>query len=745
MSTVPSGCVRSRFQLTLFVRSLAITILAACAAMAPRADAFDFQDGRLQIHGYFEQTIRGMSEDFSWADDLDLAQWYNILSIETEYDFAPDGWGPFDVLSGFARLEVRYDCVWTRACGMFPSANAFGDRVAHLPGYKTNGHRSGMSGSAFIGDQVAYGTDPSQAKLADIGRFTALRYQPVLEPRDSEKNPAGVDRAVLTKQNPRQPAGSEQVDGLVGLFAIGGQNGIFEANGDVEYTSGLNAAGNIEFGTINDDPAYFYFSGQTRCRFGSRKVPGGANGVGSQLIGPIDPRCKVDPSGALLGKPNPFNPADPIPIIVNSATGEVKGGTAELPGRPAAQLAQSQAPRNGVSRGVYYPSGAFSRFLQEGKDGDFNQNFSASDLAWNRGGSQEDEKEFKEGYLDMEFFDSRLWVRAGRQNIVWGKTELFRTTDQFNPVDLALASLPSLEESRIALWSVRGVWSFYDIGPLEDVRLELAANLADIEPADIGQCGEPFTALVACNKRTALWAHGLTGYALAGERTPPSWWDSSSGMEYGARVEFRTGRFSFQVSDYFGYDDFPYVERINAYERNIDPNTGRPRRVNARTPCTTGYQAGCLPIQSNFTIGPEDPNVADPARNDGSFAANPALATEESRESVIQDQPVNQQLFAMICATSIGFQELDRGSCAQSIFNSNVDAVTEVVLDPSTRHQGGTASRTSWPGTRAQHGPPRRSSPGRPSRWCRSTKIRATASSRTTRAAARRSRRARRC
>ena len=51
-------------------------------------------------------------------------------------------------------------------------------------------------------------------------------------------------------------------------------------------------------------------------------------------------------------------------------------------------------------------------------------------------------------------FDSRLWVRVGYQTIVWGKTELFRNQDQFNPQDLALASLPELEESRISLWAV---------------------------------------------------------------------------------------------------------------------------------------------------------------------------------------------------------------------------------------------------------------------------------------------------
>ena len=29
----------------------------------------------------------------------------------------PDGWGPFDSISAFARIEVRYDCVWT-GCGL---------------------------------------------------------------------------------------------------------------------------------------------------------------------------------------------------------------------------------------------------------------------------------------------------------------------------------------------------------------------------------------------------------------------------------------------------------------------------------------------------------------------------------------------------------------------------------------------------------------------------------------------------
>ena len=40
----------------------------------------------------------------------------------------------------------------------------------------------------------------------------------------------------------------------------------------------------------------------------------------------------------------------------------------------------------------------------------------------------------------------------------------------------ALATLPELEEARIPLWSVRGVYSFWEVGPLQDLRLEVAVN-----------------------------------------------------------------------------------------------------------------------------------------------------------------------------------------------------------------------------------------------------------------------------
>ena len=77
--------------------------------------ALEAFDGRLQAHGFVEIQMRALSDRL--ADDLYLSQWYNVLNVEFEADIAPDGFGPFDLVSAFVRVEGRYDCVYSRGCG----------------------------------------------------------------------------------------------------------------------------------------------------------------------------------------------------------------------------------------------------------------------------------------------------------------------------------------------------------------------------------------------------------------------------------------------------------------------------------------------------------------------------------------------------------------------------------------------------------------------------------------------------
>jgi hypothetical protein len=376
------------------------------------------------------------------------------------------------------------------------------------------------------------------------------------------------------------------------------------------------------------------------CRFGIQARQGSADLVETRTL-PHTPGCTVRPTAAIANRANPLRPGD-----FNETTGTF--GSGALPLRPAPRVPFTGLLGDGsVAKGLWLPNPELAQMLRNDEFDDFDQNFRQDQLAWNRGASQQDEYELKEAYFDIELFDSRLWLRIGKQNIVWGKTELFRTTDQFNPQDLALASLPSLEESRIALWAVRAVWSFYNVGPFEDVRFEVAMNYDQFEPADLGRCGEPYAPLPVCDKTAGLIAHGFSGFAIAGEIKPPNPWNSWKGIEVGGRLEWRYDRFSFAVTDFYGYNDGAYADPLFSYSRNVDPRTGRPRQGMSTGSCKTGREPACL-----------------------------------TPDNALAHHSVNQTQFHFICATSIGLTSLDPTACGQTLFNSQKVSVEGSGLAP---------------------------------------------------------------
>jgi hypothetical protein len=286
--------------------------------------------------------------------------------------------------------------------------------------------------------------------------------------------------------------------------------------------------------------------------------------------------------------------------------------------------------------GLWVPHKELRERLEDIDDDGDAFNLRERELRWNHGAGQ-DEKELKELFLDLELFDGRLFLRLGKQSIVWGKTELFRSQDQFNPQDVGLSTLPSLEESRIALWSARAIWSFYQVGPLEDVRLELAAVYDDFQPIDAGTCGEPYAVFLVCAASNGFFSHAFSGLGVAGVDLPPDPWDDAHGIELGARLEWRYGRFSFALTDFWGYSDVPTVHRFASYERKVDLETGRPLDVDGRP-----------------------------------FALHqPALLEEQA----LMRHPLNRQLFDLACSLSKGvagqfIAELAE-DCALSVFQNN--------------------------------------------------------------------------
>jgi hypothetical protein len=674
-------------------------LLAATVLSSPRsAGAFEFFDGRLQIHGFGEAIIRTLNNNFEY--DYDLSQMQFVLNLEAELDISPEGFGPFSAMSAYARVEVRYDCVWRKACYLAPnSVDHLGDRIRGLPNWRTDGRESQFTGTTF--------GDPTAAKYH--GGIGSHRSREVTTVMDSIFKGAyeskGPDRILGTKDDP-----APLILGKYGHYKI-------SANKVRGPINGEGIAWELPWrpeDQLPEGPGLFRFKPNAlsplepaqscqvsdvqsvSCKLGWQKVSTLVSGstVGFRGAGPGG--TTFSPQGA--GWPEPAGiplGAQPRDIALNIEALQYYRPWPLTPVRDAGNLSKTEAS------GLYFPSAAFQKYLRTEDQSPFDQNFSQSQLSWNHGASQQDERELKEAYLDVEMADGALWLRIGKQNIVWAKTDVFRVADKINPQDVGLATLPSLEESRIALWAVRAVYSFYDVGPLQDVRLELAAIVDEFEAVDVGRCGEPYSPRPVFGKCLGIFAHSATGLGLAGETRPPNWWDSAKGMEFGGRLEWRWKRFSFALMDYYGFDDFPRVDVINKYSRNVDPYTGRPRwgMTTERCDPSHGVNKGCLgtvitspyPAAEMAGFVPNGANSANTSSTwgRGGFAPpgdGPGRKSEvqntrilEARKRASQDSnlrdiltnhPSNQSFFHFACAASIGFTDLAPTECGFSIFGS---------------------------------------------------------------------------
>jgi len=716
----------------------AASIAAIALGVFPtRSEALEFFDGRIQAHGFAEMQIRVLDEQF--GDNLDLAQWYNVVNLEVEVDILPDGWGPIDLLQAYVRVEGRYDCVWKRGCGMFRSVNTYGDRAKRLPDRLSDGATQDYAGvlktgrtnrdnphndvQTFNGDRRADGSViPNRGafnlwRLRDIEgadnipntnddpfRYTMSDYLDFVFTSTGHR---GADGGILQKSvlGPWLPKNSVDANAALRDKAnpFRGRLTPSPGGGDPGFTRWHSAdpivnagsmlppdAGNPFFGSYDEvdpfpeelleflPPDLVVPGTQTP---GTFLLSNGAEVVLTEGTADNYPNKGTHPFGGDYTGVSPCVVPGTNKAAIQEALGiepgcvpftnvRVTGGTSELPLRPApdvSHLAKVTGARD--AQGLYVPSQGLIRFYENSNFDSLDINFDESDLAWNRGASQQDTKELKEAYVETSFFEDRLWMRLGLQQIVWGKTELFRTTDQFNPQDLGLSTLPSLEESRIATNSARFIYSLYDVGPLQDVRLEFAMNFDKVEPADLGACGEAYAVPGACDISAAAFTHGYLGAGIAGSDRPPNPWNDPDGLEFGARIEWRWDRFSFALTDFYGYDDFPTFESFMSFERHSDIETGRPliTRFNPGNP--RGNCANALVMDSRdqnsvtaLGIGtdPDCLGFGTPLTNPGSL------------NNALEWHSANQQAFAWLCSATLGITpELDTRACAVNLFNSS--------------------------------------------------------------------------
>ncbi|HTO06085.1 MAG TPA: hypothetical protein VMR86_03435 [Myxococcota bacterium] len=300
--------------------------------------------------------------------------------------------------------------------------------------------------------------------------------------------------------------------------------------------------------------------------------------------------------------------------------------------------------------------------------------FTEDELQWNHGASQ-DEGEFAEGYLEFEMADSQIFARVGKLIVIWGKTELFRNQDRNNPLDIGNGLFGPLEEQRVGQWAADVTISpemFMRVGPVEDLRLELLWIFDQFTPTDLGKCGEGGAVDLICLKSFGAMASGLAAIGLAGERRPDKDYNGLATWDYGARIEGRLDRFTFAISDFWGWDDSGYLDLVQQYERTADFSTGAPLSTGTRVPgthCTIRQNAKHQAVGPNGIAGDGDDIFASDGNcllwgkpeADPNDPNAPLQQHLRSPETIASLHNLNQTLFHSVCAFTF---DQDEGFCA---------------------------------------------------------------------------------
>lgn len=191
-----------------------------------------------------------------------------------------------------------------------------------------------------------------------------------------------------------------------------------------------------------------------------------------------------------------------------------------------------------------------------------------------------------------------LFVKVGKQQVVWGRTDLFRVLDVINPVDYSRNNIyDELSDIRIPMWIAQAEYRMGASDSMQDRNFQIVWNFDQFRASNLGQCGSPNVMLDAgCLFRglANLWDNGGTasnfGAAAAGlgfatnfgphqigirNVNLPAW--SLANTQIGAKYEGVTASgLSFSVNALHYRSQLPSLHAFNYSPELVNPATGVP-------------------------------------------------------------------------------------------------------------------------------------------------------------------------
>ncbi len=123
----------------------------------------------------------------------------------------------------------------------------------------------------------------------------------------------------------------------------------------------------------------------------------------------------------------------------------------------------------------------------------------------------------REAYVDATLplaNGDEIAFRVGRQQVVWGRTDLFRVLDVVNPVDFSQQNIyEELEDARIPMGIFNMEYHAGAVGSFEDLNFQFLWKFEEFRPHNLGQGGSPYAILQAGNFFRAMklcWDLGCT-------------------------------------------------------------------------------------------------------------------------------------------------------------------------------------------------------------------------------------------
>ena len=114
---------------------------------------------------------------------------------------------------------------------------------------------------------------------------------------------------------------------------------------------------------------------------------------------------------------------------------------------------------------------------------------------------------------------SEWFFRVGKQQVVWGRTDLFRVLDIINPVDYSRQNIyDELEDIRIPQWIATAEYRWGATEIFDDLNLQFVWNFDEFRPNALGQGGTPYSILDAGSFFRAMntcWEYGCTASNFA--------------------------------------------------------------------------------------------------------------------------------------------------------------------------------------------------------------------------------------